>query len=70
MKRHHGWCNGQNPIMHPDGWDTDENVDNCTWCSGEKGLLKHYPQNNMTEDELLAKHFPQVRKLLDKDSSQ
>jgi hypothetical protein len=26
-------------------------------------LKKNYPSNNLTEDELLAKHFPQVRKV-------
>jgi len=38
----------------------DEPAETCSMCSD---LKKNYPINNQSEDELLAKHFPQVRKV-------
>jgi hypothetical protein len=50
LGEHHVWCN----------FFLEEPADTCSMCSG---LKKNYPSNNITEDELLAKHFPQVRKV-------
>jgi hypothetical protein len=50
LGEHHVWCN----------FFLDEPADTCSMCSD---LKKNYPSNNLTEDELIAKHFPQVRKV-------
>ena len=52
LGEHHIWCN----------FFLDEPAATCSMCSD---LKKNYPQNNLTQEELLAKHFPQVRKVKD-----
>jgi len=58
MKLHHVWCNGVNPLKA--GPVPDEEVDNCQWCGGNKGLHKNYPSKNKTEEELQKEYFPNV----------
>lgn len=50
LGEHHVWCN----------FFLEEPAATCSMCSG---LKKDYPIQNLTEDELMAKHFPQVRKI-------
>jgi hypothetical protein len=61
LKKHHGWCNGVNPLKGL--WDTDENVNKCDWCGGDKGLHKNYPSENKTEDQLQKEYFPNVKRI-------
>ena len=50
LGEHHIWCN----------FFLDEPAATCSMCSG---LKKNYPNHGLTEDEILAKHFPLVRKV-------
>jgi len=61
MKLHHIWCNGVNPLKA--GPVPDEEVDNCPWCGGDKGLHKNYPNDGKTEWELAQEHFPNIRRI-------
>jgi len=61
MKQHHIWCNGVNPLKA--GLVPDEEVDNCQWCGGNKGLNKNYPMENKTENDLIMEHFPNVKRI-------
>ena len=58
MKMHHIWCNGVNPLKA--GPVPDEEVNNCQWCGGDKGLHKNYPSENKTEEQLQKEYFPNV----------
>jgi hypothetical protein len=50
LGEHHVWCN----------FFLEEPAATCSMCSG---LKKNYPNHELTEDELLEKHFPLVRKV-------
>ena len=58
MKTHHIWCNGVNTLKS--GPVPDEEVDNCQWCGGDRGLHKNYPSENKTEEQLQKEYFPNV----------
>ena len=49
MKTHHIWCNNVNPHA------TDQDATGCWMC---ESLERDHPQGQMTEEELMAKHFP------------
>jgi len=61
MKQNHIWCNGVNPLKA--GPVSDEEVDNCQWCGGDKGLHKNYPIDKKTEEDLIKEYFPNVKKV-------
>jgi hypothetical protein len=56
LKTHHVWCNGVNPLKA--GPVPAEEVDNCTWCGGNKGLNAKYPLDGKTPDQLQKEYFP------------
>ena len=60
-KEHHVWCNFFNPALWENGkyrYDID-NPDECESCDG---LYRSYP-DNISEEELQKKYFPNVRKV-------
>jgi hypothetical protein len=53
FRGHHIWCNGD-PRIDPK---------KCKWCAsdnGKLGLIKNYPEDELTPEELVRKHFPNV----------
>ena len=60
---HHNWCNGFNPLIRSaNGKRMYESlVKDCQWCAGSKGLNTNYPQDGLTEEQLVRKHFPDVK---------
>ena len=63
--RHHVWCNGVNPL-NPNQDVTQEELDACPWCGPSAaggGLLKNYSREGLTEEELVKKFFPDVKRV-------
>ncbi len=59
---HHIWCNDFNPVYDNNlkfiELEYLTSVEECKYCGGENGLIKNYPMENKTEEELMEKHFP------------
>lgn len=49
---HHIWCN----------YFKSGSPETCWMCAD---LKKHYPEGNLSEDELMTKHFPDNKKVAD-----